>query len=165
MKQWKKIAGIVVGMIVVCVVSILLFGNQKECCLCNNPRYSALCLIDLETGDVLELSLDDPTTSHSTSLPSYAETFSFIRFGNITGMKQTAPNVIELKVPAEDKTKTTALCRHCRKLLQRGYEGRYVVADMESNALFPIIPETELVICGCQISMMQVEEHIRIIIC
>ena len=164
MKHWKKIAGILVGMAAVCVVAILLFGSQKECCLCNSLSHSALCLIDLETGDVLELSLDGPTTSHSTSAPSYAETFSFIRFGNITGIKQTAPNVIELKVPAEDIAKAPALCSKCRKLLPQGYEGRYVIGDLNDKVLIPIIAGTEHAICCHTVAIVQAEDAIALVI-
>lgn len=165
MKHWKKIAVIFIGMVTVSAVAVLLFGNQKECCLCNSPSHSTLCLIDLETGDVLELSLDGPTTSHGTGAPSYAETFSLIRFGSITGTKQTSPNVIELKVPTKDIVKTPALCSNCRKLLQQKYRGRYVLADVNNKALFPITAGTEITLQGCQITMMQVEEYVRIIVC
>ena len=31
--------------------------EQKDCCLCDSFRYHAPCLIDLETGEMIELDL------------------------------------------------------------------------------------------------------------
>ena len=138
MKQWKKIIYIAVAALAICVVAVLLFGNDTECCLCNSPSYSAPCLIDLETGDILELCLDGPSATYDGNSQADVETFSFIRFGNVTGTKQTSPNVIALKIPTEDNSQTRALCRDCRKQLPREYDWRYVLADLEDKELFAI---------------------------
>ena len=91
MKQWTKSICIVAAVLAICVATVLLFGNRKECCLCNAPTSSAPCLLDLETGSILELRLDGPSTTYGPEGLPDVETFSFIRFGSITGTKQTSP--------------------------------------------------------------------------
>ena len=162
MKQWKKLGYLAVVMLVICAVATLLVG-KRTCSLCNSPNYSTPCLIDLATGDILELSLVGPSTSNSTSGPTPAETFSFIRFGNVTGTRQT-PDKIELKIPAEEKVETPALCRMCLKLLPQGYDGRYVLADLESRDLLPIINTARYTIYGYQIIVAQSNEYIVVIV-
>lgn len=164
MKTWKKAVSIAVVVLIAWTAAILLFGSKKSCALCTSPSFPAPCLIDLVTGDILDLNLDGPTTSYSTSSPSYAETISFIRFGSVSGIKETAPNVIELKIPLEDKVKSPALCSNCRKLLQQGYEGRYVLADTDNKKLFPISANTKFTICGYMIVMIPGEEKITLTI-
>lgn len=141
MKQWKKSICIVAAVLAICVAAILSLGNETECCLCNAPTSSVPCLIDLETGDILELSLDGPSTPGPNGQTDVS-TFSFIRFGDIIGTKQTTPNVIELKIPVEEKVRTPALCSKCHKSNRQENRPRYVLADMHSTEDKRIIPLT-----------------------
>ena len=163
MKQWKKIVCIAAAMLVICAVIVFLSGNRKECCLCNSPNYSVPCLVDLETGDILELNMDGPSATYDGKGQADVETFSFIRFGNVTGTKQTAPNVITLKMSMEDKSRAPGLCRNCRQLLPQGYDRRYVFADSKNKTLF-LIAAGEIAIYGHKITMMKSETSITIII-
>ena len=164
MKQWKKIVCIAAAMLVICAAIVFLSGNRKECCLCNNPNYSVPCLVDLETGDILELNLDGPSATYDYNGQSDVETFSFIRFGNVTGTKQTAPGIIELKVPTTDKSTAPALCNKCRKLLPRGYDGRYAIADVDNRELFPMFVEAKIIIGSYQIEITHSNESILLAI-
>ena len=155
MKQRKKTIYIVAAVLTICVATVLLFGNRKECCLCNAPTSSAPCLLDLETGSILELRLDGPSTTYGPDGVSYVSTFSFIRFHSVTGTKQTAPNMIELKIPTADKSQTPALCRNCRQLLPKGYEGRYVLTDLEHRVWIPLTAKTAVTICGNKVAIEQ----------
>ena len=143
--------------VIVLAVGVLVFPPARSCSLCKAASYDSPCFIDLKTGDVLELSLDGPSETGAvgnTSVQSTVETFSFIRFGRITGTKQTAPSVIKLKIPSADKVNAPALCRRCRKMLQQGYDGRYVLADMNGKILIPFIASTEVAIEGYEITMV-----------
>lgn len=164
MKQRKKTIYIVAAILAICVAAILSLWNETECCLCNAPTSSAPCLVDLETGDILELRLDGPSTTYGPEGLPDVETFSFIRFGSITGTKQTSPNVIALKIPMEDKSTAPALCRNCRQLLPQVYDGRYVIADMGDGVLFPLTVGAELTIHGLQIAARQYTEGILVTI-
>ena len=163
MKQRKKTIYIVAAIMAICVAAILSLGNETACCLCNAPTSSVPCLVDLETGDILELRLDAPTTPGPGGQTDVA-TFSFIRFGSVTGTKQTAPNVITLKIPVEDKSQAPALCRNCRQLLPHGYTGQYVLADLKRRELFPITIGMEVTTCGLNVSMTQANGSILLTI-
>lgn len=153
MKQRKKTFYIVAAILAICVAAILSLGNETECCLCNAPTFSAPCLVDLETGDILELRLDGPSTTPGPGGQTDVATFSFIRFDSVTGTKQTAPSMIELKIPIDGAPSRPSLCRQCRQFLPQGYNGRYVLADVEGGVLFPITANTEITICDYQIAI------------
>ena len=136
MKTWLKILSIVLAVTAISIAVVTLSREEKECCLCNSFRYHAPCLIDLETGEMIELDLYFP---HETKVAELAEeqpemgTFSFVRLGNVSGTKLTDSKEIEILVPKADKTNNPALCKKCRELLQPGYRGRYVLADLYSK--------------------------------
>ena len=154
MKQRKKTIYIVAAILAICVAAILSLGNETECCLCNAPTSSAPCLVDLETGDILELRLDGPSTTPSSEEQTDVSTFSFIRFHTVIGIKQTAPNMIELKIPSGGALQRPSLCRQCRQLLPQGYNGRYVIADMRDGVLFPITADMEITIYDCRMGII-----------
>lgn len=164
MKQRKKTIYIVAAILAICVAAILSLGNETECCLCNAPTSSAPCLVDLETGDILELRLDGPSTTYGPEGLPDVETFSFIRFGSITGTKQTSPNVIALKIPMEDKSTAPALCRNCRQLLPQVYDGRYALANLTQKELFTITTEGEILVCGFTVLVEQEYTHLSVLI-
>lgn len=160
MKQRKKTIYIVAAILAICVAAILSLGNETECCLCNAPTSSAPCLVDLETGDILELRLDGPSTTPGPGGQTDVATFSFIRFDSVTGTKQTAPSMIELKIPIDGAPSRPSLCRQCRQFLPQGYNGRYVLADLENNALLPIVDVAEYTIRSYSITTMLTDDSI-----
>ena len=166
------IIGLVFSVVLVLALTTILVSTDSNCCLCNAPRYQAPCLIDLETGELLELSLYAP---HATTSGELAEeqpevdTFSFVRLGDLIGTKQTGNRIIEIKVPVQDTIKIPALCRNCQKQLQYSFEGRYVLADLydaEDISLIPITGGAEMVIRCYSISMAMSEagQHISLVI-
>ena len=163
LKMWQKILSVVLA---ICVIALIgcAAQEQKGCCLCDNLRYHAPCLIDLETGEMIELDLYFP---HETEVAELAEeqpemdTFSFVKLGNVTGTKLTDSKVIEIDVPNADKTDNPALCKDCQALLQGGYKGRYVLADLydkENKMLIPIVDGTEMDLRCYKITMGKNEE-------
>ena len=161
MKAWKKVLCIALIALVVTTAMLLFTPEEKDCCLCNSFRYHAPCLIDLETGKMIELDLYFP---HETMVAELAdpqpemETFSFVNIGNVSGTKLTDSKVIEFGVPVADKTNNPALCKDCRELLQAGYKGRYVLADlydMEIKELIPIVANTSIDLRCYEITMAE----------
>ena len=143
LKMWQRSLSL---LLIVAIISLLgcTTQNKKECCICSSFRYHAPCLVDLETGEMIELALYEP---HATKAGELAEdqpeidTFSFVRLGNVTGTKLTGSRTIEIKVPMVDQISTPALCENCRKMLNGDYTGRYVIADLysvDNKALIPI---------------------------
>ena len=159
MKRWQKIFSLLLA-----IAMAALFGcakqEQKECCLCSSFRYHAPCLIDLETGKLIELDLYFP---HESLVAELADpqpergVFSFVSMGNISGTKQTGPERIDLHVP-NDIAFFPALCRDCKKQLPSGYDSRYVFADLyskEEKILIPIAADTTLSLRCYDITMEQ----------
>ena len=149
LKMWQTILSLVLVIVIVIAAILVFFLGQKECCLCSSFRYHAPCLIDLETGEMIELDLYFP---HETLVAELAapqperSVFSFISIGNVSGTKQTAPERIDLHIP-DESTFFPALCKDCRKQLPFGYTSRYVFADlygMEEKFLIPIAENTTI---------------------
>ena len=162
MKRWQKALVVILIVGIASSAALLFTQEKKDCCLCDSFRFHAPCLVDLEKGDLIELDLYFP---HETKVAELAEvqedmssTFSFVRLGNITGTKLTGSKVIEFGVPIADKTYNPALCKDCRELLQAGYKGRYVLADlydMEIKELIPIVANTSIDLRCYEITMVE----------
>lgn len=143
MKRWQKILSTV--LVIMLIIAAVWYFNQKEkaCCLCNSFRYHAPCLIDLETGKLIELDLYYP---HKTKVAELADpqpqtnTFSFVRLGSVTGPRLTASKIIELHIPVSEKNTNPALCKNCRKQLSGVFSGWYVLADLYDRQDKTIIP-------------------------
>ena len=111
---------------------ILLRANKKECCLCNCFRYHAPCLVDLRTGDLIELSI---YLAHETKAAELAEpridqgTFSFVILGDAVGYCDTTKERVEIEIPVE-QTDNPILCKDCITKLSDGNTDRYMLADL-----------------------------------
>lgn len=152
LKMWPKIISAALVVILIVGAVWYLSQEQKECCLCSSFRYHAPCLLDLETGEMIELDLYFP---HPTKVAEIAapqpkmETFSFVVLGDVKGTKLTDSKIIELDVPVSEKTTNPALCQNCRKQLDGLLVGRYVLADlynMEEKTLIPIDKSLSMVL-------------------
>lgn len=127
------------------ILSAVLFFNREEkaCCLCNSFRYHAPCLIDLETGDLLELDL---YLSHESEVAELADpqpemgVLVFDKLGSVTVVKNTVSKTAEFSLLCSERTMNPALCRECRK--QAGvFPMRYMLADLyaqDEKSLIPI---------------------------
>ena len=147
MKMWLKILSVVLVVVVAATAILLFTKEEKECCLCSSFRYHAPCLIDLETGKLIELDLYFP---HHTLVAELADpqpemgTFSFVSIGNVSGTKLTDSKRIGIHIP-NDKTYNPALCSDCKKQLPFGHTSRYIFADLyskEEKILMPIKADT-----------------------
>lgn len=162
MKTWQKILSIVLVVILVIGAAHYFSQEQKDCCLCNSFRFHAPCLVDLKTGEMIELDLYYP---HPTKVAELAEeqpqmdTFSFVKLGDAVGTKLTDSKTIEIDVPVSEKTATPALCRECRKQIGGGFVGRYVLADLynkEEKTLIPIVADLSMVLRCYEITAQEV---------
>ena len=132
LRTWQK--SVCAALVVVLIIGVVwcFSREQKDCCLCNSFRFHAPCLVDLETGEVMELDLYSP---HETKVAELADpqpemgTFSFVSLGDVKGIKQTDRKTIELDVPTENIIHP-ALCKSCSKQLGGLVADRYVLADL-----------------------------------
>ena len=158
MKMWLKKISLILAIIVIAGAVLFLTLKNKECCLCNTFRYHAPCLIDLKTGELVELRLyqDHPmlVAELSEEQPHYG-TFSFGRLNGVSGTTQTGPERVDLFVPNETVL-FPALCNKCKQQLPSGLASRFVLADlhgMEDKYLIPIVADTALSLRCYDISM------------
>ena len=163
LKMWLRIISAVLVVILIIGAVWYFFQEQKECCLCSSFRFHAPCLVDLETGEMIELDLYFP---HPTKVAELAdpqpkmETFSFVILGDVKGTKLTDSKNIELDIPT-DRTTNPALCRSCRKQLDGLLVGRYVLADlydMEEKTLIPIDRSLSMVLRCYEITSNKAED-------
>ena len=158
LKMWQKRISLLLAVAVVVVASLFLAFENKECCLCSSFRYHAPCLIDLKTGELIELRLYQ---DHHTLVAELAKeqphygTFSFVRLNGVSGTKQTGPERVDLFVPNETVF-FPALCNKCKQQLPSGLTSRFVLADlygMEDKYIIPIVADTALSLRCYDISM------------
>ena len=158
LKMWQKIFSMALAISVAALI-YCASQDQKDCCVCGSFRYHAPGLIDLETGNMIELNLYSP---HETKVAELADpqpemsTFSFVNLGNVSGTKMTGNAIIEIVVPNADKTNNPVLCKDCLELLKGEYTGRYVLADLydiEVKTLIPIAAGVEVVLRCYEITM------------
>ena len=164
LKMWQKVVSAVLALVLI-VVAVLCFNREeKDCCLCSSFRYHAPCLIDLETGELIELDLYFP---HDTLVAELAdpqpemETFSFVSLGSVKGTRLTGSKTIEIDVPISEKTTNPALCQSCRKQLDGLFVERYALADlysMEEKTLIPIDRSLSMVLRCYEITSSKAED-------
>lgn len=157
MKTWLKIFSFIV-IITVLIFVIGLTQEQKNCCLCNSFPYGAPCLIDLETGNMVELALYSP---HE------ANTFSFISLGNVTGAKETDCKTIKMEIPFSEKTTNPALCRNCKKQHNATVFNRYVLADLSDSTnrkLISVESDLSIALGYYKITAQKMESDIVLVI-
>lgn len=144
MKMWQKALRIVLAAVLAFAVIWRYPQDEKECCLCNCFRYHAPCLLDLKTGELIELDVYMP---HPTKVAELAkeqpqmDTFSFVKLGDAMGIKRTDSRRIVVDIPVLQRTINPALCKACRAQTGGVLVGRYVLADVydtEEKTLIPL---------------------------
>ena len=165
MKTWQKIVSAVLVVVLIGAAVRYFSQKQKDCCLCSSFRYHAPCLIDLETGEMIEMDLYFP---HETKVAELADpqpetgTFSFVSLGDVKGTKLTDSKTIELDIPMDSIT-NPSLCRSCRKQLGGLVVDRYVLADLydqEEKTLIPMDSDLFMVLRCYKITAHEKEQGI-----
>lgn len=168
--MWQKIISAVLVVVLIGAAVWYFSQEQKDCCLCSSFRFNAPCLVDLVTGEMIELNLYFP---HETKVAELADpqpemgTFSFVSLGDVKGTKLTDSKTIELDVPRSDKTANPSLCRNCRKQLGGLVVGRYVLADLydgENKNIIPIHDELLLDLRCYHITTQLEEDVLKLIV-
>ena len=170
LKMWQKILLAVLAAVLTVGAIWGFYQEEKGCCLCSSFRYHAPCLIDLETGELIELDLYFPYPTKTAELADpqpKMETFSFVKLGNISGIKLTDSKIIEIDVPLSEKTENPTLCKNCRKKLDGLRFGRYVLADLynsEDKKMIPVKHGLCLSLRCYEITACQEEDILKVVI-
>ena len=136
---------------VLCLVLLLLLSGcsakeipePKTCSLCDDLSRHAPCVMNLGTGEKVELDIYEP---HHTLVGEIAEEqrggyFSFVRGAGVEGYKLGAESVT-VKVPkATEPMEAKYFCNTCRELLS-GCSGFVLIdlKDTKSPVVYEIAP-------------------------
>lgn len=162
----KKFVSIIVAIAVICGIGFTTVLNREldRCPLCEFIKSHAPCIVNIETGEVEELTLYMP---HHTLVGELAEiqndsTFSFVSAAGVRGTRISSPYKMELEVPiTKEPIMKTAFCKECRDRLS-GYGGAYVLADLYDRGkpmIYAIEAGTEVTIRCYDISVSYNEEE------
>lgn len=129
----KKVATIWVILLVVLMgCSTVPVPEPERCSICDDLSRHALCIINLSTGEKLELDLYEP---HPFLVGEIAEEqpggyFSFIRGASIEGYKVGAEYIV-ISVPVKsEKMDEQFFCNDCRERLADNVNNGYVLVDL-----------------------------------
>lgn len=114
--------------------------EPDKCSLCDNLSCHAPCVVNLSTGEILELSVYEPHPFTAGELTEEQRTgyFSFIQGAGISGHKLGGKSVT-VTIPTGSKGLSRQnFCRTCLDLLADYANQGYVLADLK-NPKEPII--------------------------
>lgn len=157
--------------LILSLIAILILlsacGNESpepdRCALCDNLSHHAPCIINLSTGELLELDVYEP---HPFLVGEIAEEqrggyFSFVRGAGVEGYKLGAESVtITIPIKA-DKLDQKHFCNSCRKLLTDYSKQGYALVDLKDNQapdLYPISADLNESFRCYEISVKEIKE-------
>ena len=137
--------------------------EPERCALCDDLARHAPCIINLNTGEKLELDIYEP---HPFLVGEIAEEqrggyFSFVRGAGAEGYKLGAESVtitIPVKADALDQR---YFCNACRELLSDFKKDGYALADLKNPdqpVLYSIIGDTHFSFRCYEVSVEQLDE-------
>lgn len=118
--------------------------EPERCSLCDDLARHAPCIINLNTGEKVELDMYEP---HPFLVGEIAEEqrggyFSFVRGAGVEGYKLGAESVT-ITIPAKaDKMDQQFFCNACRELLAYHTNSGYVLVDLKDTDA-PVIYEID----------------------
>ena len=149
--QKKQILSSVLQLLCCALVLVFLHGMkyflyalcERTCVLCESQPYHNLCLVDLEQGDIYELTVYDPNPiSHGELSNLQSEgVFSFISVGDLVGYRNTASHSIHINIPAGSGTmQPFDFCSDCGDLLENDFSLGYMLADLSDPTQHKVYP-------------------------
>ena len=105
---------------------------NSHCYVCEGLRYHAPCLLDLSTGNILELSVyeNDPITQGELAQNQTTGNFSFMRSGNMTAARNTGVSCSATIPPISQKMDCSLFCEACRSAMECVPNSGIVLADL-----------------------------------
>lgn len=132
----KKTMALVIALLVVlCACSTDSTPEPERCSLCDDLPCHAPCIINLSTGEKLELDVYEP---HPFLVGEIAEEqrggyFSFVRGAGVEGYKLGAESVT-ITIPVKSaKMDQQFFCNACRELLADHTNSGYVLIDLKDT--------------------------------
>jgi hypothetical protein len=133
---------IAVILILICLITILPASEPERCAICESIPCHAPCLVNLETGEVGELSVYEPHPFKVAELNPYQQggTFSFIYVAGINGYSDTANWETHITIPTnENEYEEKFFCKACRERISSHTEKGFLLLDMRTPENFSIL--------------------------
>ena len=145
MRKWLKKWGVGLILLLFAAVSVWLArAGQGSCTLCDSQAHHGLCLVDLHTGRVYELTVYDPNPYVPGTLQDLQSTgtMSALDLDDLHGWRYCGDSAY-VSIPAENRhLRRDLFCGDCRKLVEKHRQVGYVIADLldpEKPKIFPIL--------------------------
>lgn len=138
--------------------------EPERCSLCDDLSRHAPCIINLSTGEKLELDVYEP---HPFLVGEIAEEqrggyFSFVRGAGVEGYKLGAESVT-ITIPVKsDRLDQQYFCNNCRELLADYRNQGYALVDLkdtESPVVYAINANTKAAFRCYEISVQEIKEN------
>ena len=137
--------------------------EPERCSLCDDLSRHAPCIINLSTGEKLELDVYEP---HPFLVGEIAEKqrggyFSFVRGAGVEGYKLGAESVT-ITIPVKsDRLDQQYFCNNCRELLADYKNQGYALVDLkdiESPVVYAVNADTKAAFRCYEISVQEIKE-------
>ena len=133
---------IAVILILFCMISILPASEPERCAICESIPCHAPCLVNLETGEVGELSVYEPHPFKVAELNEYQQggTFSFIYVAGLNGYSDTANWETHITIPTnENEYEEKFFCNACRERIAAHTDKGFLLLDLRTPESFGIL--------------------------
>ena len=129
-------------LILICLITILPAPNPKRCAICESIPCHAPCLVNLESGEVGELSVYEPHPFKVAELNPYQQggTFSFIYIAGLNGYSDTANWETHITIPVDlNEYEEKYFCKACRELITDHTDYGFLLLDLRTPDSFSIL--------------------------
>ena len=131
----KKMMSMCIAILVLLSACANEIPEPEQCSLCAGLPCHAPCIINLSTGEMLELAVYEPHPFIAGELAEeqQSETFSFVRGAGVEGYKLSAESII-IKVPMNaDEMEEKHFCNSCRDRLASCAPRGYALVDLKDT--------------------------------
>ena len=159
----KKLTIALVAILILLIACGTDVPEPERCSLCDDLSRHAPCIINLSTGELLELDVYEP---HPFLVGEIAEEqrggyFSFVRGAGVEGYKLGAESVT-ITIPVKsDRLDQQYFCNNCRELLADYRNQGYALVDLkdtESPVVYAINADTKAAFRCYEISVQEIKE-------
>lgn len=163
---------------ILAVILILIFARAilsapepERCAICDSIPMHAPALVNLETGEVGELTVYDPHPFKVAELNPYQQggTFSFIYAAGINGYSDTANWETHITIPTdENEYEEKHFCKSCREKIIDYIESGYLLLDLRTPDAFYILPTVSDEVYNIRCYEIHIEQKgsgIEIVVC
>ncbi|MBR4290634.1 MAG: hypothetical protein IKT52_08340 [Oscillospiraceae bacterium] len=159
----KKLIFVLIAVLILLSACGTEVPEPERCSLCNDLPRHAPCIINLSTGEKLELDVYEP---HPFLVGEIAEEqrggyFSFVRGAGVEGYKLGAKSVT-ITIPVKsDRLDQQCFCNNCRELLADYKNQGYALVDLkdaENPVVYAINTDTKATFRCYEISVQKIKE-------